>query len=494
MEGRSSASSGKIVGEGLTYADVLLVPALSTVRPREVTTKAQLTKNITLNIPIISAAMDTVTEAESAIALAQQGGAGVLHKNMTIEEQAAQVSQVKRAESGLIRDPITLTGEATVSQARTLMAQKDIGGIPIVDDKNQLVGIVTDRDLRFELEDNATLESIMTTELVTIPEGTSLKEAEQILQKHKIEKLPVVDAKQALKGLITFRDIRKRGQFPNSAKDAQGRLLVGAALGIAGDTLERLKALNEAGVDFVTLDTAHGHTDAVMDLLEQIKSDYPDLDVIAGNVVTAEATRDLIKAGADAIKVGVGPGSICTTRVIAGVGVPQLTAVMDCAEEAAKHDVPVIADGGITQTGDIAKALTAGASTVMLGSLLAGVEESPGDTVIYEGRKYKTYRGMGSIGAMQKGSKDRYFQDAEDDIKKLVPEGIEGRVAYKGTLAEVVYQMVGGLRASMAYTGAATVSDLAKSAKFIRITGAGLAESHPHDVTITTESPNYTTS
>ena len=494
MEGHNSVHAKKIVGEGLTYADVLLVPALSTVRPRQVTTKTQLTKGITLNIPIVSAAMDTVTEAESAIALAQQGGAGVLHKNMTIEQQAAQVSQVKRAESGLIRDPITLTPEATVQQARTEMAKHDIGGIPVVDAKGRLVGIVTDRDLRFELADNATLESIMTTKLVTVPEGTSLKQAEKVLQQYKIEKLPVVDKKQALKGLITFRDIRKRGQFPNAAKDSHSRLLVGAALGIAGDTLERLAALVEAHVDFVTLDTAHGHTDTVLELLEKIKSEHAGLEVVAGNVVTAEATRDLIKAGADAVKVGVGPGSICTTRVVAGVGVPQLTAVMDCAAEAAKHGVPVIADGGITQTGDIAKALTAGASTVMMGSLLAGVEESPGETVIYEGRKYKTYRGMGSIGAMQHGSKDRYFQDAEDDIKKLVPEGIEGRVAYKGTLAEVVYQMVGGLRSSMAYTGAAKVSDLAKHAKFVRITGAGLAESHPHDVTITTESPNYSTS
>lgn len=491
MEG---IESKKIVGEGLTYGDVLLVPALSTVRPREVTTETRLTTGIRLNIPIVSAAMDTVTEAEAAIALAQQGGAGVLHKNMTIERQAAQVNQVKRAEAGLIRDPITLTGEATVSQARTLMSQKDIGGIPVVDKRGRLVGIVTDRDLRFELADNATLESIMTTKLVTVPEGTTPKEAERILQKHKIEKLPVVDAKQALKGLITFRDIRKRGQFPLAAKDSRGRLLVGAALGIAGDTLERLAALVEAEVDFVTLDTAHGHTDTVLELLEKVKSQYPNLDVIAGNVVTAEATRDLIKAGADAVKVGVGPGSICTTRVVAGVGVPQLTAVMDCAAEARKHDVPVIADGGITQTGDIAKALAAGASTVMMGSLLAGVEESPGETVIYEGRKYKNYRGMGSIGAMQHGSKDRYFQDAEDDIKKLVPEGIEGRVAYKGTLAEVVYQMVGGLRASMAYTGAAKVSDLTENATFIRITGAGLTESHPHDVTITTESPNYSAS
>jgi IMP dehydrogenase len=494
MEGHNSVHAKKIVGEGLTYADVLLVPALSTVRPRQVTTKTQLTKGITLNIPIVSAAMDTVTEAESAIALAQQGGAGVLHKNMTIEQQAAQVSQLKRAESGLIRDPITLTADATVQQARTEMAKHDIGGIPVVDKKGRLVGIVTDRDLRFELADNATLESIMTTKLVTVPEGTSLKQAEKVLQQYKIEKLPVVDKQQALKGLITFRDIRKRGQFPNAAKDSHSRLLVGAALGIAGDTLERLAALVEAHVDFVTLDTAHGHTDTVLELLERIKKDHPGLEVVAGNVVTAEATRDLIKAGADGVKVGVGPGSICTTRVVAGVGVPQLTAVLDCAAEAAKHDVPVIADGGITQTGDIAKALTAGASTVMMGSLLAGVEESPGETVIYEGRKYKTYRGMGSIGAMQHGSKDRYFQDAEDDIKKLVPEGIEGRVAYKGTLAEVVYQMVGGLRSSMAYTGAAKVSDLAKSAKFIRITGAGLAESHPHDVTITTESPNYSTS
>lgn len=493
MEGRSTQTK-KIVGEGLTYADVLLVPALSTVRPRQVTTKSRLTKGIILNIPIVSAAMDTVTEAEAAIALAQQGGAGVLHKNMTIEQQADQVSQVKRAESGLIRDPITLAPDATVEQARATMSTHDIGGIPVVDDKGRLVGIVTDRDLRFELKDTARLKSIMTTDLVTVPEGTSLKEAEKVLQKHKIEKLLVIDGNQALKGLITFRDIRKRGQFPNAAKDPQGRLLVGAALGIAGDTLERLEALVAADVDFVTLDTAHGHTDAVLNLLEKIKKQYPDLEVIAGNVVTAEATRDLIKAGADAVKVGVGPGSICTTRVIAGVGVPQLTAVMDCAEEAAKHDVPVIADGGISQTGDIAKALTAGASTVMMGSLLAGVEESPGETVIYEGRKYKTYRGMGSIGAMQKGSSDRYFQDAEDDIKKLIPEGIEGRVAYKGTLAEVVHQMVGGLKASMAYTGAATVADLAKKAQFIRITGAGLVESHPHDVTITTESPNYTTS
>ena len=484
----------KIVHQGLTYDDVLLVPARSNVMPREVVTATRLSRNIRLNVPLVSAAMDTVTEADFAIAIAREGGVGVLHKNMPAELQAREVRRVKRSESGMILDPIVLHPGHTVGDARERMARYSIGGIPIVDESHRLVGIVTNRDLRFQPDNGTQLSDIMTTEaLVTAPVGTTLDQAEAILQEHKIEKLPVVDDAGDLRGLITFKDIQKKKKHPLAAKDSFGRLLVGAAVGVTPDTSERVAALVEASVDFVVVDTAHGHSEGVLGMVERIKSDFDGIDVIAGNVATAQATEDLILAGADAVKVGIGPGSICTTRIVAGVGVPQLTAVMNCAEAATRFDVPIIADGGIKQTGDIPKALAAGADTVMIGGLFAGVEETPGDTVLYEGRRYKMYRGMGSLGAMQAGSKDRYFQDAEDDLKKLVPEGIEGRVPYKGQLGEIVYQMVGGLRAAMGYCGCATVEALQERAEFVRITGAGLRESHPHDVTITQESPNYST-
>lgn len=484
----------KIRGEGLTYDDVLLVPARSTVMPREVTMTTRLTRRIQLNIPLLSAAMDTVTESDMAIAMAREGGVGVLHKNMTIERQASEVRRVKRSESGMILDPITLRPEDTVADARALMARYSIGGIPIVDGAHRLVGIVTNRDLRFQSDSRTVLKNMMTREaLVTAPVGTTLDEAERILQEHKIEKLPVVDEQGYLKGLITFKDIEKKRKYPNACKDEHGRLRVGAAIGVTPDVLDRVAALVEAGVDFVTIDTAHGHSVYVLQTVEKVKQFAGDLDVIAGNVATAEATQDLIAAGADAVKVGIGPGSICTTRVIAGVGVPQLTAVMECAAVARPLGIPIIADGGIKQTGDIPKALAAGASSVMIGGMFARVEESPGETILLEGRKYKSYRGMGSIGAMQQGSKDRYFQDAEDDIKKLVPEGIEGRVPYGGYLSEVVYQMVGGLRTAMGYCGCRTVDELAERAQFVRVTGSGIRESHPHDVFITKEAPNYST-
>ena len=484
----------KIVYQGLTYDDVLLVPARSEVMPREVDTSTRLTRNVRLNLPLVSAAMDTVTEADFAIAIAREGGVGVLHKNMTAELQAREVRRVKRSESGMILDPIVLHPGHTVGDARERMARYHIGGIPIVDADRRLVGIVTNRDLRFQPDNATPLQSIMTVEsLVTAPVGTTLEQAEAILQEHKIEKLPVVDEAGDLRGLITFKDIQKKKKHPLAAKDGYGRLLVGAAVGVTPDTTERVAALVEASVDFVVVDTAHGHSAGVIQMVERIKSDFDGVDVIAGNVATAQATEDLILAGADAVKVGIGPGSICTTRVVAGVGVPQLTAVMHCAEAARRYDVPVIADGGIKQTGDIPKAVAAGADTVMIGGLFAGVDETPGETVLYEGRRYKTYRGMGSLGAMQAGSKDRYFQDAEDDLKKLVPEGIEGRVPYKGQLGEIVYQMTGGLRAAMGYCGCPTVAALQERAEFVRITGAGLRESHPHDVTITQESPNYST-
>lgn len=482
----------KIAYEGLTYDDVLLVPARSSVMPRTVSTRSRLSRNISLNVPILSAAMDTVTEANLAIAIAREGGAGVLHKNMTVEEQAAQVRRVKRSESGMILDPITLGPDATVDQARALMARYHIGGIPVVDSDNRLVGIVTNRDLRFEPDGGAQLESIMTASpLVTAPVGTTLDQAEAKLQEHKIEKLPVTDGDGYLKGLITFKDIQKKRKHPNASKDEHGRLRVGAAVGIMADTLERVAALAKAGVDFVTIDTAHGHSEGVLRMVERVKGEHPDLEIVAGNVATPQGTEDLILAGADAVKIGIGPGSICTTRVVAGVGVPQLTAVLQCAAAAHKYDVPVIADGGIKQTGDIPKALAAGADTVMIGGLFAGVAESPGETVLYEGRKYKHYRGMGSLSAMKAGSKDRYFQDAEDDLKKLVPEGIEGRVPFKGDLAEIIYQMVGGLRAAMGYCGCGDIDALHERAEFVRVTGSGLRESHPHDVTITEEAPNY---
>ncbi len=482
----------KIRHEGLTYDDVLLVPGRSRVMPRDVAIASRLTRHISLHVPLLSAAMDTVTESGLAIAMAREGGIGVLHKNMSAEQQAGEVRRVKRSESGMIMDPITLEANRCVRDARGLMARYSIGGIPIVDASGCLVGIVTNRDLRFQADDEELLEQIMTSHnLVTAPVGTTLEQAEATLQKYKIEKLPVVDEAGFLTGLITFKDIEKKRRHPLACKDAHGRLRVGAAVGVTADLSERLTALVEAGVDFVVVDTAHGHSEGVLQAVERVKLAAPQLDVVAGNVATGEGTEDLIAAGADAVKVGIGPGSICTTRVVAGVGVPQLTAIMECAAVAERHNVPVIADGGVKQTGDIAKALAAGAETVMIGSLFAAVEESPGETILYDGRKFKSYRGMGSLGAMQSGSKDRYFQDAEDDIKKLVPEGIEGRVPYSGNLSEVVYQMIGGLRAAMGYCGCATMQEFRQRARFVRITDSGLRESHPHDVHITKESPNY---
>ena len=488
-----SALERKIKAQGLTYDDVLLVPARSSVMPREVDTSSWLTPRIKLNVPILSAAMDTVTEADMAIALAREGGAGVLHKNMSIEQQAAEVRRVKRSENGMILDPITISPHDTVADAREKMSRFSIGGIPVVDESEKLVGIVTNRDVRFELEGDTPIREMMTAEdLITVPVGTTLDEAVRILEEHKVEKLPVVDDEGYLKGLITFKDIRKRRKHPNACKDEHGRLRVGAAVGVTPDVLDRVAALVEVGVDFVVVDTAHGHTDGVIDTVDRITTRFDDeVEVVAGNVGTADGTRDLIEAGADCVKVGIGPGSICTTRVVAGVGIPQLTAIMEAAEVAQAEGIPIIADGGIKQTGDIPKALAAGASAVMIGGLFASVEESPGETIIYEGRKYKSYRGMGSVGAMGAGSKDRYFQDAEDDLEKLVPEGIEGRVPYSGTLSEVIHQMTGGIRAAMGYCGCETVDRLYSDAQFVRTTAAGIRESHPHDVEITQESPNY---
>ncbi|MBY0245012.1 MAG: IMP dehydrogenase [Sphingobacteriaceae bacterium] len=481
----------KFVAEGLTYDDVLLIPAYSEVLPKDVDTGTYLTKKIRLQLPIVSAAMDTVTEAGLAIAIAQSGGIGMLHKNMSIEQQAEEVRKVKRSESGLIQDPITLSTDAKVLDAFQIFNTYKIGGIPIVNAENKLVGILTNRDLRFQKDMQKPVSEVMTTEnLITAPEGTTLLQAEEILQDYKIEKLPVVNNEGKLCGLITFKDIQKYKNYPKACKDERGRLRVGAAVGVAADNIERVAALVKAGVDVVTVDTAHGHSKGVIDMVKAIKARFPDLQVIAGNIATAEAARALAAAGADAVKVGIGPGSICTTRIIAGVGVPQLYAVYECAEALKGTGIPVIADGGIKQTGDIVKAIAAGASTIMAGSLFAGVEESPGETIIYEGRKFKSYRGMGSVEAMQQGSKDRYFQDETDVVTKLVPEGIVGRVPYKGTLSEVIYQYVGGLRAGMHYCGAATIEDLQK-AKFVRITAAGMRESHPHDISITKESPNY---
>lgn len=482
----------KFVSEGLTYDDVLLIPAYSEVLPREVNTSTFLTKKIKLNVPIVSAAMDTVTESDLAIAIAQNGGIGMLHKNMTIARQAEEVRKVKRSESGMIQDPVTLHPEATLSEAFALMREFKIGGIPIIDKNQQLLGILTNRDIRFQKDLKLKVKTVMTTaNLITAPQGTDLKKAELILQKHKIEKLPVVDKKGKLTGLITYKDIQKFKNFPNACKDEQGRLRVGSAVGVTADTLERVSALVNAGVDVIAIDTAHGHSKGVIETLKMVKKAYPKLQVIAGNIATAAAAKALAKAGADAVKVGIGPGSICTTRIIAGVGVPQLYAVYECAKALKGTGIPVIADGGIKHTGDIPKAIAAGASCIMAGSLFAGVEESPGETIIYEGRKFKSYRGMGSIEAMETGSKDRYFQDAEDDIKKLVPEGIVGRVPYKGTLAEVMHQFVGGLKAGMGYCGAGTIAAM-QQAKFVRITAAGIRESHPHDIVITKEAPNYT--
>jgi len=476
--------------EGLTYDDVLVVPAYSEVLPHMATTKTKFTKNITLNIPIVAAAMDTVTESRMAIAIAQEGGIGVLHKNMSIEQQALEVRKVKRSESGMILDPITLTMSATVGNAFEMMHENKIGGIPIIDEDSHLLGIVTNRDLRFEKDMDLSISSVMTSEELITTELSDLENAESILKYNKIEKLPIVDVNNKLVGLITFKDIIKNRMRPNACKDKYGRLRVAAAVGVTSDVLERVEALSKASVDAIIIDTAHGHTKGVVDVLKEVKLAYSDIDIVVGNIATAAAAQSLIDAGADAVKVGIGPGSICTTRIIAGIGVPQLTAVMDVAEVTLKNNIPLIADGGIKYSGDIVKALVGGASTVMLGSIIAGVEEAPGETIIFEGRKFKSYRGMGSIDAMEKGSKDRYFQGAEVDAKKLVPEGIVGRVAYKGTLSEVIHQMIGGLRAGMGYTGSVTISDLANS-EFLKITAAGVAESHPHNVTITREAPNY---
>lgn len=479
------------IPEGLTYDDVLLVPAFSEVLPREVELKSKFTRNITVNAPIVSAAMDTVTEAELAIAIAQQGGIGVIHKNMTIEMQAMNVRRVKRSESGMIIDPITLPEDAIVRDALALMRENSIGGIPVVDENRILKGILTNRDLRFEKNGERPVKEIMTSEnIITTGDGTDLHTAEGILQENKIEKLPVVDKDNRLIGLITYRDIIKVKQHPNSCKDSLGRLRVAAAVGVTFDTIDRVKALVDAGVDAVVIDTAHGHSYGVVEKLKEVKAKFPKVDVIVGNIATADAAKMLVEAGADAVKVGIGPGSICTTRVIAGVGVPQLTAINEVANVLVGTGVPLIADGGVRYTGDIVKAIAGGADTVMLGSMFAGVEESPGETIIYEGRKFKSYRGMGSLEAMQQGSKDRYFQDAEDDVKKLVPEGISGRVPFKGNLVEVMFQILGGLRAGMGYCGAPTIAKL-KGAKFVRMTSSGIRESHPHDVTISREAPNY---
>ena len=481
----------KFVKEGLTFDDVLLVPAKSDVLPREVSVKTVLSESLQLNIPLISAGMDTVTEADMAIAMARQGGLGIIHKNMSIEQQAEQVDKVKRSESGVISDPFFLTPEHQVYDAEHLMGKYRISGVPVVNnlDERKLVGIITNRDMRFIQDYSIKISDVMTKEqLITAPVGTTLDEAEKILQKYKIEKLPLVDNNGVLQGLITIKDIEKVIEFPNSAKDKQGRLLVGAAVGVTADAMTRIDALVKASVDAIVLDTAHGHSQGVIDKVKEVRAKYPSLNIIAGNVATAEATKALIEAGANVVKVGIGPGSICTTRVVAGVGVPQLTAVYDCATEARKHGIPVIADGGIKYSGDMVKALAAGAHVVMLGSMFAGVAESPGETEIYQGRQFKVYRGMGSVAAMEKGSKDRYFQEGN---KKLVPEGIEGRVPYKGPLADTVHQLVGGLRAGMGYCGAQDLEFLRENAQFVRMSGAGLLESHPHHVQITKEAPNY---
>ena len=486
------AHQNKILGEGLTYDDVLLVPAFSEILPREVSIQSKFSRNISLNVPIVSAAMDTVTESKMAIAMAREGGIGVLHKNMTIEEQAEKVRKVNRAESGMIIDPVTLPMDAIVLDAKQSMHEHSIGGIPIVDDQGVLKGIVTNRDLRFEGNNNRPIAEVMTTKnLITAGKGTSLKDAEVILQNHKIEKLPVVDDNYKLIGLITFRDITKLIQKPMSNKDKYGRLIVAAAIGVTGDAVKRTQALVKSGVDAVVVDTAHGHSKGVVQVLKEIKEKFPKLDVVVGNIATPEAAKYLVEAGADGIKVGIGPGSICTTRVVAGVGFPQFSAILEVAQALKGTGVPLIADGGIRYTGDIPKAIAAGADCVMLGSLLAGTKESPGETIIYEGRKFKSYRGMGSVEAMKQGSKDRYFQDVEDDIKKLVPEGIVGRVPYKGELYESIHQFIGGLRAGMGYCGAKDIETLKETGKFVKISASGIQESHPHNVTITKEAPNY---
>ena len=484
--------TNKVLGEYLTYDDVLLVPAFSEVLPREVRLESRFSRNIELKVPVVSSAMDTVTEAGMAIAMAQEGGMGVLHKNLTAERQAMEVRKVKRAESGMILDPITLTTGATIGEAKRLMSEYRIGGIPVVDSEKRLIGIITNRDLRFEHDDLKGVSEVMTSEgLITAADSTTMEQAEVILQRSKIEKLPVVRADGTLLGLITYRDINKKRTKPFSNIDTFGRLRVAAAVGVTPDVMDRVAELVAANVDAIVVDTAHGPTRGVVDTLQALTKAFPHLDVVVGNIATAEAAKYLVKAGADAVKVGIGPGSICTTRIIAGVGVPQLSAVMAVAQALKGSGVPVIADGGIRYTGDIVKAIAAGADSVMLGSMFAGTEEAPGDTIILDGRRYKSYRGMGSLEAMQAGSKDRYFQDVEDDVKKLVPEGIVGRVPYKGNVGEVMYQFVGGLRAGMGYCGAKDIESLQRDAKFVRITAAGVAESHPHDVTITGESPNY---
>ncbi|MFT5165719.1 MAG: IMP dehydrogenase [Saprospiraceae bacterium] len=481
----------KFLGEALTYDDVLLVPAYSEVLPRDVDISSQLTRGIRLNAPIVSAAMDTVTENKLAIAIARQGGIGMIHKNMTIAQQAEQVRSVKRSESGMIIDPVTLTKDATIGDALAQMKKYKIGGIPIIDEEQKLIGILTNRDLRFENRLNRPVTELMTYKnLVTVPAGTTLEQAKEILQRHKIEKLPVVDNNRILVGLITYKDIMKVEDYPYSCKDSYGRLVVGAAVGVTNDLLERVDALVKVAVDVITVDTAHGHSRGVLDAIRMVRNHYPDLQIIGGNVATGAGARALVDAGVDGVKVGVGPGSICTTRIVAGVGVPQLYAVYEAAKALKGSGVPIIADGGIRYTGDIPKAIAAGASTIMGGSLFAGVEEAPGETIIYDGRKFKVYRGMGSLGAMALGSKDRYFQDVEDDIKKLVPEGIEGRVPFKGSLAEVMVQYIGGLRASMGYCGAPNIEAL-QMAHFVKISSAGIQESHPHNITITKEAPNY---
>jgi IMP dehydrogenase len=487
-EGRVFKINDKFSKEGLTFDDVLLIPGRSEVLPKEVDLTTNLTKSIKLNIPLMSAAMDTVTEARLAIAIAREGGIGIIHKNMSVEEQADQVDKVKRSEHGVIVDPFFLSPDHLLSDADELMRKYRISGVPITV-KGKLVGIITNRDIRFETDFSQKIKDVMTSEnLITAPEGTTLEEAQEILRKHKIEKLPIVDENMMLKGLITIKDIEKAIQYPNSAKDSSGRLLVGAAVGVSKDTMDRVRALVDAKVDVIAIDTAHGHSVGVVNMVRNIKEAFPDLQIIAGNVATAEATRELIEAGADCVKVGIGPGSICTTRVVTGVGVPQITAIYDCAQEADRYGIPIIADGGIKYSGDIPKAIAAGASVVMIGSLLAGTEESPGEMEIYQGRSFKVYRGMGSLGAMAAGSKDRYFQE---DAKKLVPEGVEGRVPFKGPLSETVFQLVGGLRAGMGYCGTPTIEDLRNYGKFIKITNATLRENHPHDIYITKEAPNY---
>ncbi len=488
----NSPLSNKFFGEGVTFDDVLLVPAYSQVLPREVSIRSQLTKQITLNVPMMSAAMDTVTEANLAIALAREGGLGILHKNMSIEQQVEQVRKVKRSESGLIIDPITLDKDSTIGDALRLMKDNKIGGIPVVDKNKKLVGILTNRDLRFETDNSRKVSEVMTKEnLIIAPEGTDLTKAKKILSQYKIEKLPVVNKAGQLVGLITYRDILQLTSYPNAVKDVFGRLLVGAALGITRDMLERAQALQNIGVDVVCLDSAHGHSKGVLEALKAVKKSFRNLQVIAGNVGTAAGAKALADAGADAVKVGIGPGSICTTRIVAGAGVPQITAIMEASTALRSRNIPVIADGGIRYTGDMVKALAAGANLVMMGGVFAGTEESPGETIIYEGRKFKQYRGMGSIGAMSQGSGDRYFQDVEDDLKKFVPEGIEGRVAYKGNISEIVYQYVGGLRSGMGYCGAKDIQSLQQDAQFIKISNAGIKESHAHDIEITREAPNY---